>query len=81
VLCVERYGSLMRAFCARMEEQTTVAYLEAEKLVNAGFQRRFGFETIDAAGVIGVPSCFTLRQPKNLTDFFRFFNAGLTILV
>lgn len=61
-------SAMMDALCSRMDELGTPAYLETDKLVNVSFYRKFGFETIDHATVIGVPNWFMLRQPKTRTS-------------
>jgi ribosomal protein S18 acetylase RimI-like enzyme len=56
-------SALMRDFCARMDAEGGTAYLETDKEINAHFYRKFGFEVIDEADVLGVPNWFMLRQP------------------
>jgi ribosomal protein S18 acetylase RimI-like enzyme len=56
-------SALMADFCARVDERGALAYLEADKLVNVKFYRKFGFETIGEAKVIGVSNWFMARQP------------------
>jgi ribosomal protein S18 acetylase RimI-like enzyme len=56
-------SELMRAFCQQMDQVGENAYLETDKEINVGFYRKFGFEVIEEAEVIGVPNWFMLRRP------------------
>jgi ribosomal protein S18 acetylase RimI-like enzyme len=56
-------GGMMRALCARLDEQNLLAYLETDKWANVQFYRQFGFETIDEAMVVGVRNWFMIRRP------------------
>jgi predicted N-acetyltransferase YhbS len=58
-------SGMMRALCARLDEQSLLAYLETDKPVNVQFYRKFGFETIDETMVVGVRSWFMVRRPQH----------------
>ena len=55
-------SALLREFCARVDAQGGVAYLETDKDVNVPFYEKFGFKTVGQADVIGVPNWFMLRD-------------------
>jgi len=54
---------LMTELCARMDREGAAAYLETDREGNVGFYRRFGFEIVDRAEVVGTPNWFMLRKP------------------
>lgn len=57
-------GSLvMRAHCRRLDARSQVGYLETDKEDNVTFYRRFGYEVVGEASVIGVPNWF-MRRPS-----------------
>jgi ribosomal protein S18 acetylase RimI-like enzyme len=56
--------ALLREFCARVDAERGVAYLETDKEVNVQFYEKFGFRTVARAEVIGVPNWFMLRPPR-----------------
>jgi ribosomal protein S18 acetylase RimI-like enzyme len=58
--------ALMDAFCARMDAlgRDGLAYLETETTRNVQFYRRFGFETVAGADVLGVANWFMTRPPR-----------------
>jgi ribosomal protein S18 acetylase RimI-like enzyme len=58
-------SALMRAFCERMDKQGSLAYLETDKPKNVAFYRKFGFEVVDEAVVLGVPNWFMARQAQH----------------
>jgi ribosomal protein S18 acetylase RimI-like enzyme len=62
-------GSAMLAdFCARMDEQGAVAYLETDKSENVRFYERFAFSVVAESKVLGVPSWFMSRPAPNRAD-------------
>src|SRR5262249_9543284 len=59
-------GSVMLGtFCARMDGQKALAYLETDKPGNVRFYEKFGFVTTDKALVLGTPNWFMQRQPRS----------------
>lgn len=59
-------GSVMLgSFCARMDEQKALAYLETDKSENVRFYGKFGFVTASEALVLGTPNWFMQRQPRS----------------
>ncbi|MGH3144285.1 MAG: GNAT family N-acetyltransferase, partial [Rubrobacter sp.] len=57
-------SKLMEAFCARVDEAGDAAYLETDKPINVRFYERFGFETVGAEDVLGVPNWYMLRRTE-----------------
>jgi ribosomal protein S18 acetylase RimI-like enzyme len=55
---------LMSEFCARMDSAGETGYLETDKARNVEFYRKFGFQTIGEASVLGVPNWFMRRPPS-----------------
>lgn len=59
-------GSVMLGiFCARMDGQKTLAYLETDKPENVRFYEKFGFVTTNEALVLGTRNWFMLRQLRS----------------
>lgn len=59
-------GSVMLGiFCARMDGQKALAYLETDKPKNVRFYEKFGFVTASEALVLGTPNWFMQRQPRS----------------
>lgn len=56
-------SQLMAEHCRRLDAAHEVGYLETDKPENVRFYKKFGFEVIDDATVIGVPNWFMRRQP------------------
>ncbi|WP_280381915.1 GNAT family N-acetyltransferase [Nocardia wallacei] len=57
-------GSVMlEQFCARMESERAVGYLETDKPENVSFYTRFGFTVVGEADILGVPNWFMRRGP------------------
>jgi ribosomal protein S18 acetylase RimI-like enzyme len=54
-------GALLAAFCARLDEEKARAYLETDKPENVRFYRKFGFDVVAQADVLGVPNWFMSR--------------------
>ena len=54
---------MLSAFCERMDQGHTLAYLETDKFENVGFYQRFGFRVIQQAVVLGIPNWFMSRLP------------------
>ncbi len=59
--------ALMQAFCARMDAEQSMAYLEADKPVNVKFYQRFGFKVMEEDTTLGVPGWFMQRHARNET--------------
>ena len=58
-------GSLMmREFCARIDAEGDVVFLETDLSQNVRLYERFGFETIEETTVLGAPAWFMLRRPR-----------------
>lgn len=51
----------MAGFCARMNEQSALSYLEADKFQNVRFYQKFGFSVVAEAEILGVPNWFMSR--------------------
>lgn len=59
-------GSVMlNAFCARVDEQTALVYLETDKSENVRFYQKFGFTVVAEAEVMGAPNWFMSRQGRD----------------
>jgi hypothetical protein len=56
-------SQMMERFCALMDEEGEMAYLETEKPENVRFYERFAFKTIEEAEVLGGPNWFMRREP------------------
>ena len=56
-------GALLRAFCARMDVENAMAYLETDKRQNVGLYGHFGFRIIAEEQVLGIPNWFMARNP------------------
>ncbi len=57
-------SQMMERFCAMMDQEEELAYLETDKPENVRFYERFGFQTIDEAQVLGNPNWFMRREAK-----------------
>jgi GNAT superfamily N-acetyltransferase len=57
-------GQLLRAFCARMDEQGAVAFLETDKLASVRFYARCGFKVTAHGEVLGTPNWWMRRPPR-----------------
>lgn len=53
---------LLREHCRRLDETGQTGYLETDKPANVVFYRRFGYDVVGEADVIGVPTWF-MRRP------------------
>ena len=53
---------LMTEYCARLDRERAVGYLETDKAANVTFYERFGFETVGSAPVLNTPNWF-MRRP------------------
>lgn len=59
-------GSIMLGtFCARMDRQKALAFLETDKPENVRFYEKFGFVTTSEALVLDTPNWFMQRQPRS----------------
>ncbi len=56
-------SALMATFCARMDEEGALAYLETDKRENVRFYGRCGFAVTDEGNVLGLPNWFMTRPP------------------
>jgi RimJ/RimL family protein N-acetyltransferase len=56
--------AMLTAFCALVDAEHAVAYLETDKPINVRFYERFGFEVVGEADVIGVPNWFMARAAR-----------------
>jgi len=58
-------GSLMMTeFCARMDVEGDLAFLETDLPQNVRLYEKFGFETIDESTVLGAAAWFMTRRPR-----------------
>jgi ribosomal protein S18 acetylase RimI-like enzyme len=57
-------NTMVRAFCAKMDAESALAFLETDQEKNARFYEKFGFVTVDEAQVIGIPMWFMMRHPN-----------------
>jgi predicted N-acetyltransferase YhbS len=55
---------LMEHYCEHLDQTHKLGYLETDRLGNVAFYRRFGFETVQEAPVLGVPNYFMRRPVK-----------------
>jgi hypothetical protein len=55
-------GALLRAFCARMDKDRAMAYLETDKPENVAIYEHFGFRTVAEDQVLGIPNWFMVRN-------------------
>jgi len=53
---------LMEKFCAELDDRRALGYLETDRAENVEFYRRFGFEVIGHAEVLGVPHVLMSRS-------------------
>jgi len=51
-------------WCKLLDSHRGTGYLETDKAVNVRFYRKFGFETISEAKVLGTPNWFMLRSAR-----------------
>lgn len=59
-----RIGSqMLERFCARMDDEGEMAYLETDKPQNVRFYEKFGFQTVDEAEILGANNWFMRREP------------------
>jgi ribosomal protein S18 acetylase RimI-like enzyme len=56
-------SQMMERFCARMDAEGELAYLETDKPENVRFYEKVGFVTVEQAAVLGVPNWFMRRDP------------------
>ena len=54
---------ILHAFCARMDAESGLAYLETDKPENVRFYERFGFRVTNEAQVLNIPNWFMTRAP------------------
>jgi len=54
---------MMEDFCARMDRERQMAWLDTDRAENVRFYERFGFVVEGAAEILGVSSWFMRREP------------------
>ncbi len=57
-------SQMMERFCAMMDQEEELAYLETDKPENVRFYEKFSFQTTAEAEVLGSPNWFMRREPK-----------------
>lgn len=57
-------AAVMGALCAELDEHRRVGWLETNKERNLRFYEALGFEMVDEATALGVPSWFMRRDPR-----------------
>jgi len=57
-------SQMMTEFCARMDAEGDLAFLETDLPQNVRLYEKFGFETIDEGTVLGAPAWFMTRRPR-----------------
>jgi GNAT superfamily N-acetyltransferase len=57
-------GQLLRAFCARMDREGAVAFLETDKLASVRFYSRCRFKLTATGSVLGTPNWWLRRLPQ-----------------
>jgi ribosomal protein S18 acetylase RimI-like enzyme len=55
---------MMKEFCARMDAEGDLAFLETDLPQNVRLYEKFGFETTEETTVLGAPAWFMLRRPS-----------------
>jgi ribosomal protein S18 acetylase RimI-like enzyme len=55
---------MMKEFCARMDAEGDVAFLETDLPENVRLYEKFGFETTEETTVLGAAAWFMLRRPR-----------------
>ena len=55
-------SALLNAFCQRIDNHKSAAYLETDKEENVTFYERFGFEVVDQHPVLGIKNWFMFRD-------------------
>ena len=55
-------SKLMAEYCRRIDQGAAAGYLETDKQINVSFYRKFGFQTLAEASVLGIPNWF-MRRP------------------
>lgn len=55
-------STLMVEYCRRLDQDAAPGYLETDKPMNVSFYKKFGFETIAEASVLGIPNWFMRRH-------------------
>jgi len=56
-------SQMMELFCAMMDAEGEMAFLETDKPENVRFYEKFGFVTVEEVEILGVPSWFMVRRP------------------
>jgi ribosomal protein S18 acetylase RimI-like enzyme len=57
-------SQLIGEWCKLLDAHRVTGYLETDKGVNVGFFKKFGFETVSEAKVLGTRNWFMLRDAK-----------------
>ncbi|MCI0443925.1 GNAT family N-acetyltransferase [bacterium] len=55
-------SALLNAFCQRIDNHRSAAYLETDKEENVTFYKRFRFEVVDEHNVLGIKNWFMFRD-------------------
>jgi ribosomal protein S18 acetylase RimI-like enzyme len=55
---------LMDVYCDELDRDGIAGYLETDRPENVRFYRRFGFDVVAEAPVLGVPNFYMWRQPR-----------------
>jgi ribosomal protein S18 acetylase RimI-like enzyme len=56
--------ALMDASCGRIDRVGAASYLETDKPQNVEFYKKYGFETVEEASILGTPNWFMRRRPQ-----------------
>jgi ribosomal protein S18 acetylase RimI-like enzyme len=64
-------GLMLTPFCARMDDEGEVVWLETDKPENVVFYRRHGFEVVDEVETHGLVSWFMRRDPRPIRSRAR----------
>lgn len=60
--------ALMKVYCARLDAEAGDGYLETDKIENIAFYKKFGFETVREAEVLGIRNWFMHRPNRRRLD-------------
>jgi ribosomal protein S18 acetylase RimI-like enzyme len=57
-------SQMLRVFCARMDREGEVAFLETDRLASVRFYARCGFKVTATADILGTPNWWMRRSPR-----------------
>ncbi len=57
-------GRMMKYFCSVLDATSAVGFLETDKVENVGFYKKFGFDVVSEAQVIGTVTSLHRRAAK-----------------